>query len=328
MARPFITIIGLGSTGSSLGLALRKQPGDFDVVGHEKSASAEGDARRLNVVTRTEWNLHRSVEGSSLVVLAIPLPEVEETLRQIAEDLAPESLLLVLNSLMQPVTRIAEQTLPQHRRLIVGHAIGDLRPAAAPSAERFTGNTFCLAATAQSDPAAIELATDFVERIGAKPHFLDAAEHDGIMALVDQTPQVMAAALLALSTGSSGWRESRQLAGTRFADSTALGENAAQLFHTLRANRDNVARRLAQLQDELARWQSLLEADEPTADEDHPLLVALEQVVQERSLWEAEALTHTFEPGPGEADGDANAGMFRQLFLGGLGRRKQSPSGR
>ena len=328
MARPFITIIGLGSTGSSLALALRKEPGDFDLVGHEKSSVAEGEARRLNVVTRTEWNLHRSVEGSSLVVLAIPLPEIEETLRQIAEDLAPESLLLVLNSLMHPVVQMAERTIPGHRRLVVGHAIEDLRPASAPNSERYTGNTFCLATTAQTEPAAIELASDFVERVGAKPHFLDAAEHDGIMALVDQAPQVLGAALLALSLGSNGWRESRQLAGGRFANSTAIGDNAGQIFRALRENRANLALRLAQLQDELARWQSLLDADDPLDEEDHPLLAALESITEGRAQWEAEALSHSFEAGPGESGNDAGAGMFRQLFLGGLGRRKQSPSGR
>ena len=52
MAKPFITIIGLGATGSAVGLALRKAPGEFEVVGHDKSQAAETEARRHWAVER------------------------------------------------------------------------------------------------------------------------------------------------------------------------------------------------------------------------------------------------------------------------------------
>lgn len=327
MARPFLTIIGLGFTGTSVGLALRKEPGEFDIVGHDKSGSAEAEARRLNAVTRVEWNLHRAMDGASLVVLAVPLPAIEEVLTQIAEDLAPDALVLVLNSLMQPVTAMAEKALPTHARVVVGHAIARPGSGSTAHADVFADSTFCLAEVRQTEPAALQLASDFIERVGAKPHFMDAAEHDGIMALVDQLPLLMGASLLSLSLGSAGWRESRQLAGTRFAGATAVGENAAQAFRLLTDNRINLARRLAHLQIELARWQELLQAEE-VPGETHPLLGALEEVVAERTQWEGQALANSFENVPGSSSSDAGGGMFRQMLFGNLGRRKGQSPGR
>ncbi len=324
---PFITIIGLGNTGTSLGLALRREPGSFEVVGHDRAQNAESEARRLGAVHRTEWNLHRAVEGASLVLLALPLPAIEETLPLIAEDLAPEALLLIVNPLMQPVVEGAARALPGHARTVAGHPIAGLqRYDAQPSAEQYAGTTFCLAATPQTDPAAMELASDFVERIGAKPHFVDPAEHDGIMALVELMPQVMGAALIGLSTRASGWREVRQLAGRRFAQSSETGQNAEQVVRALLANRENVLQRLAQYQAELGRWQGLLEA-EPEEGQPHPLLAAVQEAIAERAAWEGQAAKGEWESAPTSAANEASGGLFRQLFLGNLGRRKPPAGG-
>ena len=75
MAKPIITIIGLGVTGTSLGLALQRSEGNFEIVGHDKSPEASQQARQLGAVQRAEWNLHRACEGAELIVLATPIDQ-------------------------------------------------------------------------------------------------------------------------------------------------------------------------------------------------------------------------------------------------------------
>lgn len=327
MAKPFITIIGLGTTGSAVGLALRKDPGEFDVVGHDKSQAAETAARKLNAVQRIEWNLHRAVEGCSMVILALPLPAVEETLTLIAEDLAPQALVLVLNGLLQPVVESATRALPNHARVVAAHFVTGVRAPQTPSTEPLARVTCCIAAAPHTDPIALELAGDFAERVGATAHFMDPLEHDGVAALVEQIPQLTGAALLAISTGSPGWREARQVAGSRFAAATEIGGNAAQIGRGLLANRANVSRQLAQLQDELERWQHLLEAEAPADGSAHPIEAALQDLLAARSVWEQQAASGDWEKTPSPMSNDESNGMLRQLFLGNLGRRKP-PAGR
>lgn len=339
MAKPFITIIGLGNTGTTVGLALQRQPGDFDIVGHDKSGGAEANARKLSAVTRTEWNLHRACEGASMVVLALPLTEIGETLRLIEEDLAPNTLVLVLSSLFAPAARAAAEALPRHDRVVVGYPVTRAGAAAAetPGSDALAGKPFALAAGPQTNPAALELASDFIERVGAKPHFMDPVEHDGILAGVEQLPQLLGALLMSVSAAAPGWREAQQLAGRRFAAATDVGGNAGQIFTALMDNRENVTRRLADFQRELERWRALLDGDAEAGaeaaaaagDGPHPLLAALQRAVDARASWEATAERGSWESQPGaENPVEAGGGMFRQLFLGNLGRKPARPDPR
>lgn len=321
MTKPFITIIGLGVTGTSVGLALRQEPGDFEIVGHDKDHGADGAARKLNAVHRSEWNLHRACEGASMIIVAVPMTEIGETLQLIAEDLTPNCLVLVLNSLMQPVVQMAAQSLPQHANIVVGHPILMGGPTPEPHARLLHEATFCLAAAPQTGAGALELASDFVERIGAKPHFMDALEHDGIMAGVEQLPTLLGATLVHMSARSPGWRESQQLAGRRFAHSTNIGSNAASIFRALYDNRDNLLHRINLFQAELEGWRSLLSEEAPPA-KSHPLLDALTAAVAEREAWAQAAITQEWDnvaaPMP---QSEGSGGVFRQLFLGNWGRR-------
>lgn len=326
MAKPFITIIGLGVTGVSIGLALRKEPGDFEIVGHDKNHGADSAARKLNAVHRTEWNLHRSCEGASMVILALPPSEIAETLRLIAEDLAPNALVLVLSSMMQPVVEISSEALPQHASVVIGHPIltgGGLSGEA--SADALREAVFCLAAAPQTAPGALELASDFVERIGAKPHFMDALEHDGVMAGVEHLPQLLGAVMMAMSVSTSGWRESQQLAGRRFAQTTSIGGNADTIYRVLRDNRANLLRRIDEYQMELARWRELLETEE-TPGETAQLRTELQRVVAERAAWVERTLSQDWDTALATPSApESGGGIFRQLFVGNWGRK--TPSG-
>jgi prephenate dehydrogenase len=321
MAKPFITIIGLGATGCAVGLALRKEPGEFEVVGHDKSQAAETEARKLNAVQRTEWNLHRAVEGCSMVILALPLPAVEETLALIAEDLAPQALVLVLNTLLQPVVESAQRALPAHARFVAAHLVSSMYAPGEPSADAFVKVACCIAAAPHTDPTALELAGDFAERMGATAHFMDPVEHDGVAAVVEQIPQVAGAALLAISTNAPGWREARQVAGARYAAATEIGGSAAQIGRGLVSNRDNVRRQLLQMQTELARWLALLDAEAP-AEGPHPIEAALQELLDARSVWAQQAASGDWEKEPSPMSSSESNGMLRQLFLGNIGKRK------
>lgn len=336
MAKPRITLIGLGETGAAIGLALLKEAGDYELVGYDRSGDAEAEAKRLGAVHRTEWNLHTAVEGASLVVLSLPLPALVETFGHIADDLAPEALVFATGGLLRPITEAAERLLPNHRRVVAGHPIR-LVPPGAPSAETFANVTFCIAAPASAEPASVELASDLVERVGATPHFVDMDEHDGIMAAVEQLPQLVGAALVSLNAQAPGWREMRQLAGRRFGQAGSLPDAPAAAAAAFALNRTALLARLNDFERELAQWRTLIENaapltfDAPTAPQADPskpapaaspLQAALEQVADEHETWAKAAATQAWE-NPAGAPTPKN-GLLRQLFLGNIGRRKNN----
>ena len=322
MAKPIITIIGLGLTGTSVGLALQRDVGNFEIVGHDKDANASGQARRLNAVHRTEWNLHSACDNADMIVLAVPLNELGELFTHIREDLKPETLVFALVNVMQPAIQLAADKLPKQTHFVVGHPIlSGIGGPLTPRADLFQEITFCLAPGFDVQPQAVQLASDLVERIGAKPLFVDALEHDGITAGVEQLPQVLAAALMRLSATSVSWREARRLAGRQFAQSTELGHSAAQLYSAWQSNRQNLLIRLQQLQQELTEWQNLLAAEGSNEGKD-PLLTVLEGVEHERLTWEGQAILKRWEDAPKPAESVEARGMFQQMLFGNLmGRR-------
>jgi prephenate dehydrogenase len=321
MAKPVITIVGLGLTGSSMGLALQREEGNFEIAGHDKNPEAAQAARKLGVVQRAEWNLYKSMERAQLIVVAVPLDEQEELFKLIAEELQPGTLVFALGSLMQPALDAAARQLPGHTQFVAGHpVITGVGARPTPRADLFEQATFALAAGLHTDPNAVQLASDFVERVGATPLFMDAQEHDGISAGVEQLPLLLGAALMAVSARGAGWREARRLAGRPFAGATQIGEHAGPLWTALRANRANLLFRVKQIQQELDEWAALLEADAPEG-EPHPLLARLEEAVAARTTWEGQALIKSWSDAPAAQPTAEGPSFLRQMFLGNLGKR-------
>lgn len=323
MAKPIVTIIGLGVVGSGMGLGLQREEPNFEIVGHDKAPEVTQAARKQGAVHRTEWNLFRACEGAELIVLAVPLSEVDGLLKLLAEEVKPGTLILVLSSLLQPAIDAAARHLPAGVHCVAGHPVlTGIGGAPTADAALFEGVVFALDAGVKTEPEAVQLASDFVERVGATPLYVDAQEHDGIIAGVEQLPQLVAAALMRMSAAGAGWREARRLAGHQFAGATDLGSNPAGLFAALQGNKQNIALRLRQLREELAVWAELLEA-EPEGDEKHPLLAALENAVEERDVWEAQTITKNWEERPTTGSSNINSGGFlRQMFLGNLMGKK------
>lgn len=324
MTTPFITIIGLDIVGASLGLALRQGATNFEVIGFDRNGAHEDRARKLGAVHRTVLNIHKACDGASMVIMATSLAETEELLGVLADTLDPKCLVLALHTLLQPTLDAAARALPAQHPVVAGHVVLTELPTT-PHSALLKDATFCLAAPSTVDAAAFGLASDFVERIGAKPHFVDASEHDGIMANVEQAPQLLGMAMMAASATASGWQEAQRLAGHRFAAVTETNASAVDLFHGLQANRDHVRRRLQQLQAMLEDWQDLLMA-EPEEGKPHPLLTALQEAEKYHTAWASQLVTKDWSDLPPDAStSEQGGGIFRQLFLGNWGRRLNKP---
>ena len=323
MSKPVVTIIGLGLTGAGLGLALQREEATFEIVGHDKAPDVVQAAKRVGAVQRIEWNLHRAVEPAELVVVAVPLSELDELFAQIGEDLRPGCLVLALTSLLQPAIALAAKHLPTHAHFVAGHPIlTGVGGAPTPRTDLYERVVFALAAGPKTEAAGVQLASDFVDRVGATPLFVDALEHDGIIAGVEQLPQIMAAALMQTSAANPAWREARRLAGRYFAGGTDFGESPAGLAYGVRANRENLLLRLRQMQQALGEWADLVAAP-PEAGVPDALLAALEAATVERTAWEAQAILKNWEEQPERPAPVESSGFFRQMFLGNLGGKRK-----
>lgn len=250
MTTPTIAIVGLGVIGSSIGMALKKSEGNFELVGHDREPSVTRKARKLKAVDKTTWNLINATEEADLIILAVPVSAIRGTLEAMAPYLKEGCLIIDTASVKRPVLEWAEELLPETVAFVGGDPIVQV-PAAEPgkggpdlaNEALFQNRIFCLCPSIHTAPEAVQLASDLVSTLGAQPYFLDAAEHDGLVAGVEHLPQALSAALLSTVTQSSGWREMRKVAGDTFMRASDLsGTEADALRETSLANADNMVR--------------------------------------------------------------------------------------
>lgn len=334
MTKPIISIIGLGLTGTSIGLGLKSEEANFEIVGHDKDPAAANQAKRLGAVDRTSWNLFRSCEDAEMIVLATPLDELKEILELIGEDLKQGVLVLAICNVMKPALKLGKELLPPQIHFVTAHPIvtGIGGGFLSPRPDLFSDVPFCFSTDVDTDVDAVQLATDFVERLGASALFMDADEHDGLIAGVEQLPQFLAAVLLDTISGSAGWKEGRRLAGRQFAQSTELSGGSKRLSNDFLNNRVNLLGQLDQFQQQLGEWREFLASDMLLADEEtspeeemHPLSVALDRTQKRREHWETQVILKDFDVEP-QLETPSGRGFLQQMFFGNLlsGRASRS----
>lgn len=220
---PVISIVGLGPLGVAMGRALAAVRTDFRLVGHDRAPERVRSAVAAGAIDDGRWNLIAAVDDADLVILAEPLAQALETLAVIGPHLRPGSLVTDTAPVMRPLLRAAAD-LPPGVSYVSGHPVlsGSLTdaapdavdaaaaavsstpastaaaapaPATSAAAGPFTGIVYCVVPAAGADAEAVRVLVDLIGAIGAEPYFIDADEHDALVAAVDQLPHLAGAAL-------------------------------------------------------------------------------------------------------------------------------------
>lgn len=285
-----VTIIGLGQTGASIGLALGEKENMFVRVGHDRDHGAARKAQKVGAVDRIDLNLPRSVENADVVLLAIPVDQIHDTLNLIAADLKQGAVVMDTAPIKASVSAWAGELVPDERYYVgltpainpaylLESAIG----ADAAHPDLFKDGVMAIVAPPRMASEAIELAADLARLLGAVPMFADPLEVDGLMAAVHLLPELVAAALVKSTVDQPGWREARKLADRAYTHLTApisYGDQPSGLQSAALLNRENVLRVMDVMIDSLQE----LRAD--IADRDGAALQALFERAQEgRELW-------------------------------------------
>ncbi len=319
-----ITIVGLGQIGSSIGLALKAHNVDVYRVGHDKDPQAAKESQKMGAVDNVKYNLPASVREAKIVILALPLAEIRETLKIIAPDLQEGTLVLDTAPAKATVAAWAKELLPQ-RRLYIG-----LTPAINPEylhgtefgvkaarADLFENGLIVVNAPLGTPGNAFNLAMEFVNLLGAKPLLMDTTEVDGIFSAMHTLPQLAAAALLDITVDTPGWQEARKLAGRPYATTTAgvaYHDDMASLGETALENRENIMRLLN------AYITSLINLrDEIDANDREAVTTRLEEALKGRIRWFDERIAAEWLKGAGQSiDAPSFGDRVNQMIFGGL----------
>ncbi|MGB2590441.1 MAG: prephenate dehydrogenase [Candidatus Acidiferrum sp.] len=282
-----VTILGTGLIGGSFALALRKYTTGMHITGWDRPEIV-GEARARGAIDAAcSGELAPALEDADLIYIALPIGATLDFLPEIAR-LAPANALVT--DACSTKVRIVEEAaglFPEDssKLFLAGHPMAgrELAGISHADAELFRGNTYALigASSEQADPR-VAAFVRIVEKIGGRPLWLGAQQHDYAVGLASHLPQLAAVALgsflydhldengLPITLAGPGLRDSLRLAGSPY---TTWRDIILTNKEVLSASLDLFARRLDDLRERLASRD--LEADFDAANELYKLLRSL-----------------------------------------------------
>ncbi len=223
-----ITIIGLGQIGTSVGLALADKTELVYRLGHDRELGKARKAKKMGALDKVSLNLPSAVRDADLVLLALPVDQIQDTLEVMKEDLKEGVVVMDTGPVKQVIAAWVSEILPPER-YYVGltpvlnpvylHDIDSGLEAAHP--DLFRDGLMGIVSPPGTPSEAIKLAADLTRLLGATPLFADPLEMDGLVAATHILPQLIAAGLLNATVDQPGWQEGRKIAGRSYADVSA-----------------------------------------------------------------------------------------------------------
>ena len=294
MAELTVAILGLDRLGASIALRLRSytEKGgrhQFTLVGHDSRDDYEKAARKLKVFAKIERKIHAAVEAADVVVMNLPYEDLRVGYELIGAWLRDGVVILDTAAVKQPSLAWAADLLGEEHHVIGFTPVINadylldhrLEPGCA-SDDYFHDSAIFLTPGLRSLPEAIDLAVNFAAILGAKPHFLDAAEHDSLTALTEGIPQVLSIAAFRAAMRHSAWADAQRLTNPPFNVLTRylLTHHPDALRDEWLANRDGLGRAIDQMTAQLHELRGAL------ADHDEDAIEAfLMSASDEYQLW-------------------------------------------
>lgn len=323
-----IAIIGLGRTGTSIGLALKQQTKvPLTLIGHDREHEQAKKAQKLGALDRAEWNLPKACETADVVVLAVPLSALHTVLTDIAHHLKAGCVVTDTAPLKVPVLKWAAQTLPEGRYFVGGFPVLNpvylMHPSDSPQADLFERGLWVVASGGNTPLEALKLVSDLATLIGSSPFFVGADEHDVLFARAGTLPALAATAVMNVAENSAGWADASKLADYNFALATApvAASNAAALAASATLNRKEVSRFLGDLIAELQSMRAAIAAD--SDDSDQMLAASFAGAATARQAWLAQRQRGDWQQSnPTTPDIQSVGSQLKRMFVGSWGDKK------
>jgi prephenate dehydrogenase len=217
-----VAIIGLGLIGGSMGLALKAS--GAEVVGYARRPEVASSALERGVADRCGRDLPSTIKGAEIIVIATPVLTIKDVFTSIAKDLPKGAIITDVASTKVDVMNWAEKYLPAKACFVGGHPMAgkEVSGIAASDVNLFRGCTYCLVPGKNFNAESRKKLEDMVKVIGARPFYMDAQEHDTLVAVVSHLPHLVSVALVDATVNDANWSAMAKLAASGYKDTTRL----------------------------------------------------------------------------------------------------------
>jgi prephenate dehydrogenase len=257
-----VSVIGLGLIGGSMAIALREHSIAGTILGVEANEKHAKIALEKGLVDKIV-SIDEAVLNSDLIVLAIPVDEIEKLLPSIL-DKVNKQVVIEVGSIKAGIIDVIKNH-PNRKRFVATHPMWGTEysgPDAAISGA-FRGKAVVICDKEKADTDAGQLVEDLYKQLGMQSLYMNADEHDIHVAYVSHISHITSFALA--NTVLEKEREEDaifSLASGGFESTVRLAKsNASMWVPIFMQNRENVLDVLNEHISQLRKFKSCLEKE-------------------------------------------------------------------
>jgi prephenate dehydrogenase len=294
MEKVSIAILGLGRLGTSIGLTLKaynkqERPYQFEVTGYDTVAERVKQAKEINAIDTPK---HRPVEATrdkAIVVITMPYGEVNTAYDMIANELRADTVIIDFSTLKHDVMEQATKKLPANVHLVCAapvfnpkYLFDGVDETQRASDDLFQDGMLMLMPSVKCAEAAIKLANNFSEILGAKPQFFDPYEHDALIAATETLPAFLSVTYFTTLNEGKGWDDTQRLTNPAFGmlSRYLFDHHPDDILKTWQDNRPHLVRNVNAFLKTLTTLRNLLQEEE-----DDAIAALLEEQAKDYEAW-------------------------------------------
>lgn len=257
-----LVVCGVGLIGGSVALALRRARLVNRIVGVGRRPEPLAVARQLGVIDEIATDWADALSGASMVLLAMPVGQMDAVAAAIAPHLAPGTIVTDAGSTKRDVIEAIYRHLGAHLATVVpAHPIAGAEKSgpAAAQAELYRGRKVVVTPLPENAPEAVARVRDMWAACGAVLHEMSPQEHDRVFAAVSHLPHLLAFGLVHDLAGRANAEQLFSYAASGFRDFTRVAGSHPEMWRDIcLANRHSLLAELDAYLSELAYLRALL----------------------------------------------------------------------
>lgn len=236
-----VTLLGTGLIGGSIGLGLGRAVPGIELIGYDQEPDSIRVALERGAITQASEDPAEAVRGSDLVVIAVPLGQVQPLLDAIGGVVEDSATVTDVGSAKAAMVAAGQAAFGD--RFVGGHPMAgsERRGIEAADHDLFQDAAWILTPTSETSSAAYKTASGLATTLGARVVAVEAAEHDSLVARLSHVPQITASALVDMASRAGDREALLGLAGGGFRDVTRIAASDPALWISiLKTNRVSV----------------------------------------------------------------------------------------
>ena len=256
-----IGIVGLGLMGGSLGLALKKIPKKYKVIGYDHNKKHQEDALELKLVDKLANNFSE-IKTCDVIVLTIPVDAIIKTSQNL-QDVHEQCTIIDFGSSKEKIDDAIPKQIRQN--FVTAHPMTGTEKFGPTAAIEGLYDNKVMVVCNQEKSAEIQnkIALEIFADIHAKVVFMGAKEHDRHAAFISHMPHAVSYAIANSVMKQENPQSIIALAGGGFRSMSRIAKSSPNMWEDIfRQNKNNLLESLKAFNKEMQICQELIEKED------------------------------------------------------------------